>query len=288
MIEEHAAAKVNLALHVTGRRADGYHLIETLAVFCSLGDVVTVGDTDEDRFEMSGPFAAGLKSTDNLVIVARDAVRRACGISRPVSISLKKNLPVAAGIGGGSADAAATLRALKRLWRLDAGEIAKIAPELGADVAMCLESRPLLASGIGETIVPLVGFPALDLVLVNPLVPVSTPSVFAALSEKANPPLPPLPCLSSPKDVLEHLGGTRNDLESPARSIEPAVGEVLSTLRATEALLVRMSGSGATGFGVFADPDAARDAEARLQRAHPDWYVRATRTGAGGVDHEPN
>lgn len=285
MIEEHAAAKVNLALHVTGRRADGYHLIETLAVFCSLGDVVTVDDAGEDRFEMSGPFAAGLhEDTNNLVVAARDAVRRACGVSRPVSIRLEKNLPIAAGIGGGSADAAAALRALTRLWKLDAGEIAKVAPELGADVAMCLESRPLLASGAGETVAPLSAFPALHLVLVNPLVPVSTPSVFAALSQKINPPLAPLPALSSPNDVREYLPGTRNDLECPARSIEPAVGKVLAALQAAEALFVRMSGSGATCFGLFADADGARDAEDRLQRAHPDWYVRATQTGAGDVD----
>ncbi|MDR6081539.1 4-diphosphocytidyl-2-C-methyl-D-erythritol kinase [Agrobacterium sp. SORGH_AS440] len=196
---EAAPAKVNLALHVTGQRADGYHLLESLVVFTEAGDTIHIQDADVDSFSISGPFGDLLHAGDggnNLVTRARDLLRNALASmgqpAPPVAIHLEKNLPVASGIGGGSADAAATLRALLRHWRagMTADRISSIALTLGADVPMCLESRSLIARGIGEDIEPVNDLPELFLVLANPLKAVSTPEIFRRLQNKANPPLP--------------------------------------------------------------------------------------------------
>ena len=196
-IEEFAPAKVNLALHVTGQRADGYHLLDSLVVFTDAGDRLTFSPSDEDRFTVSGRFGGALPldsapKTGNLVLRARDALR-ALAVDRgnsapPVHIHLEKNLPVASGIGGGSADAAATLRGLARFWATgtDRPVLHAIGLALGADVPMCIESQPLLARGIGEDITLLGKFPTLYLLLVNPLVEVSTPEVFKLLTNKTN------------------------------------------------------------------------------------------------------
>ena len=197
---ETAPAKINLALHVVGQRADGYHLLETLVTFADTGDRLSFAADDADRFSIFGPFSAVLATndglTDNLVLRARDLLRQAViatGQQAPaVAIHLEKNLPVASGIGGGSADAAATLRALLRHWnaRIVPENLAPIALALGADVPMCLESRTLIARGIGEDIEPVSDLPEFFLVLANPLKAVSTPEIFRRLLDKANPPLP--------------------------------------------------------------------------------------------------
>ncbi|RUX96383.1 4-(cytidine 5'-diphospho)-2-C-methyl-D-erythritol kinase, partial [Mesorhizobium sp. M2A.F.Ca.ET.040.01.1.1] len=166
-----APAKINLALHVTGRRDDGYHLIESLAVFTRFGDRLEIEPAEQDEFSVFGRYAAGLPLDDgNLVVKARDALRREAGVQRtpPVAIRLEKNLPVASGVGGGSSDAAAALNGLARLWKLDIDEIslARIGLSLGADLPMCLKSKPLVARGIGDEVSPLSAFPALGLVLV--------------------------------------------------------------------------------------------------------------------------
>jgi len=288
-ITELAPAKVNLALHVTGRRADGYHLLESLVVFTRFGDRVSVEASDEDRFSVSGPFADGVPADGgNLVVRARDGLRNAGGAetARPVAIRLEKNLPVASGVGGGSSDAAAALRALDRLWglRLRADELADIGLALGADVPMCLTAKPLLARGVGDEISVMNDFPAHGLVLVNPGVAVSTPQVFAALDRRDNAGLPPMPRIFDFHGLRNWLDATRNDLEPAARTLEPAVGHALAALERAGAGFARMSGSGATGFGLFETGNVAKRAAAELRGRHPDWFVAATRSIPSGAD----
>lgn len=279
---EWAPAKINLALQVIGQRPDGYHLIESIVTFTTTGDRLTFTPAEEDTFTLSGRFAALLNDTpasDNLVLKARDALRRALSAeghsTPPVAIHLEKNLPVAAGIGGGSADAAAALRGLMRLWQasLSAETLSEIALSLGADVPMCLDGRPLLARGIGEQITPLPDLPQLFVVLGNPLVAVSTPAVFKLLTRKGNPAIPPVD--GGVADLLLHL---RNDLEPPARELRPEIAVISDMIASQGAYLTRMSGSGATCFGLFASADAAEAAAAQLVNLRPDWYFQAMTT----------
>lgn len=279
-LAELAPAKINLALHVTGRRADGYHLLETLVVFAEFGDRITVAASGEDGFFVDGPFAGAVpRDAGNLVLRARDALRAAypAPAAQPVSISLEKHLPVASGIGGGSSDAAATLRALARLWRIpaDGAALARLALPLGADLPMCLAGHPLIARGIGEKLDPVRHFPALPMVLVNPGVAVETPKVFRALASRENPPLAPLDTADT---VLDWLGASRNDLEPAAMSIEPSIAAVLAVLRRSGAAFARMSGSGATCFGIFDTTSAASRAAAAISAEHPNWFSAATMT----------
>lgn len=272
-----------MALHVTGRRGDGYHLIDSLAVFTRFGDRLEIEPAEQDEFSVSGRYAAGLPLDDgNLVVKARDALRREAGAQRtpPVAIRLEKNLPIASGVGGGSSDAAAALNGLARLWKLDIDEIslARIGLSLGADLPMCLKSKPLIARGIGDEVSPLSAFPALGLVLVNPGIAVSTPDVFKALSRRDNDALPPLPRRLDFHAVRNWLESTRNDLEGAASSIEPAVGEALKALKRADSAFARMSGSGATCFGLFETGNVAKRAAIEIRARHPDWFVAATRS----------
>lgn len=281
----HAPAKINLALHVTGRRSDGYHLIETLVVFTRFGDRVTVAAAERDRFAISGTFGAGLVGDEsNLVLRARDALRGEFPDStqQPVSIMLEKNLPVASGVGGGSSDAAATLRGLAQLWRLepDDAQLERIGLPLGADLPMCLAAQPLIARSIGELLSPVPVFPALGLVLVNPGMAVSTAAVFEALQPHDGEKLPPL--LGNPDfhSICNWLETTRNDLEATARGIQPAIGTALAALKKADAHFSRMSGSGATCFGIFETGNVAKRAAAKIRERHPGWFVAATRNMA--------
>jgi 4-diphosphocytidyl-2-C-methyl-D-erythritol kinase len=197
-----------------------------------------------------------------------------------VSIRLTKNLPIASGVGGGSSDAAAALKALDRLWKLgrDHSELAGIGVPLGADLPMCLAARPLIARGIGEAMELLSGFPTLHLVLVNPGVALSTPMVFKELSRPDNPPLPRLPTPLDLAALLAWLSATRNDLEAPAHFLAPQIGEALAALSAQSAAFVRMSGSGASCFGLFENASQAKLAADTIRAARPSWFVVATRT----------
>ena len=281
-IVEHAPAKVNLALHVTGRRADGYHLLDTLVVFTEAGDRVHVRPAAKDGFAVSGPFAAGVPADGaNLVLMARDLLRGiAGGRAFPVAIELEKNLPVASGIGGGSSDAAATLRALSLLWGLSLSPetLAGAALPLGADLPMCLAGQTLVARGIGEALAPVRGLPRLAMVLVNPGVAVATPSVFRALASRDSPPLPPLPARPDFAAFAAWLASARNDLETPAAAITPELAPALAALRDTGAALARMSGSGATCFGLYPHHEDAARAAVAIAAARPSWYVEATQT----------
>lgn len=285
-IKEAARAKINLALHVTGQRADGYHLLDSLVTFADFGDEVLLSASEHDRFEIHGQFSNALSSeTDNLVTRARDRLRSLAQAADhpafPAEIILTKNLPLSSGIGGGSADAAATLRGLMTLWKLELGtdQLSALALSLGADVPMCLTSRPLIARGIGDEIEPIGNLPSFPIVLINPLRPVSTPQIFKLLTSKTNAPMPDL--TRGVQDWVHQLNDLRNDLQPPAVAILPEISECLDMLRTSGANVIRMSGSGATCFGLYRNAHEAADAAAYLKRGRPDWYVQAGSTIKG-------
>jgi 4-diphosphocytidyl-2-C-methyl-D-erythritol kinase len=273
-MREIAYAKINLALHVRERRPDGYHRIETLFAFAEDGDVLTVGEADDLRLEVSGAFAGALTG-ENLVLRAAAALRERFGVARGALLRLDKRLPVAAGIGGGSADAAAALRLLGRWWGLEAAEqeLLEIAAALGADVPACLLSRTARGTGRGDDLVPLddPDVRRLPLLLVNPRVPVDTGPVFAGWDRVDCGPLEGGTALASA------LSG-RNDLEAPALALAPAIGEVLGEIAAMDdVLLGRMSGSGGTCFALFRN-EADRDrASEQLSARQPNWWQLSTR-----------
>lgn len=271
-----ARAKVNLALHVVGRRTDGYHLLDSLVVFADFGDRITVSPGQGLRLEVTGPQGGNLAAeADNLCL------RAARSMAGPTSgngalITLDKHLPVASGIGGGSADAAATLQALARLWRVPLPDAVAVLA-LGADVPVCLAGRPARMQGVGEVLSPLPPLPAAWLVLVNPGVAVSTPAIFRLLESRENPPLPEvLPRMATAAELAAFLLTQRNDLEAPAVALAPQIGQAGAALAAQpDCLAARMSGSGATCFGLFPDERSATAAAMALQRAKPHWWIRA-------------
>lgn len=274
-IEGFAPAKVNLALHVTGQRADGYHLLDSLVVFAEVGDRLTAEPADALTLQVTGPRAAGVPTgPDNLVLRAA----RLLGADRGARLVLDKHLPAAAGIGGGSSDAAAALRVLARLWGLPLPAATETAV-LGADVPVCLDPRPKRMAGIGDVLSDVPPLPAAWLVLVNPGVPVATPAVFRALTRKEGAPMPRvLPTCADAAALAAFLIGLRNDLEPPARDLQPQVSEVLAAIGKQQGcLLARMSGSGATCFGLFAAEAPARGAAAALDAAAAGWWVQAAR-----------
>lgn len=274
-----APAKVNLALHVTGRRADGYHLIDTLVAFPSIGDTLAAAPAEATALAIGGRFGDGLAADPaNLVLRAHAALEAEAGRALPIAFRLDKELPVASGIGGGSADAAAALRLVAEVAGLALSEarLAEIGLTLGADVPMCLAGRSLRARGVGEVLEPAPAPPeGAGVVLVNPGVAVPTPAVFAALERRDSPPLPPLPeAFEDAAHLADWLGGTRNDLSAPAIRVAPVIAEVLEAIRRTPGCrLARMSGSGATAFGLFDDEEAAARAAARLSAT--GWWVEA-------------
>jgi 4-diphosphocytidyl-2-C-methyl-D-erythritol kinase len=269
---EFAPAKLNLCLHITGRRADGYHLLDSLVVFVGVGDRVTVAPALGLSLKLTGPEAFGLDGgEDNLVLRAAHVMG-----AGDVALTLDKQLPVASGIGGGSADAAATLRALAKMTGRPLPDAAALLG-LGADVPVCLAGRPMRMRGVGEDLQPLPPLPPFWLVLVNPRVPVPTPQVFAALSQRQNAPVPDLPldALGSAPALAAWLTDqTRNDLVTPALQIAPVLSRVQAALASIPGcLLARMSGSGGTHFGLFASEADAVAAGRNLRAAHPDWWV---------------
>jgi 4-diphosphocytidyl-2-C-methyl-D-erythritol kinase len=288
IFERLAPAKVNLFLHVGPVGADGYHPIASLMTFADVGDVVSLDLDGALELAVVGPFAGGLgTSAGNLVTRARDAAMAAFEVfDDTFSLTLDKRLPIAAGLGGGSADAAATLKlmaqALNFAWGEDDGDpLVDIAVRLGADVAACLEAQPVLALGRGDELDWPPPFPDLDVVLANPGASSPTGAVYRAYDAlgAAGDDVPDFPDrLDGPEAMAEFLARCRNDLQAAAVSLAPAIGRTLEELKAEpETLLARMSGSGATSFAICRD---ARDAQAladRLARRHTDWWVRACR-----------
>lgn len=268
-----APAKLNLCLHVTGRRPDGYHLLDSLVVFAGVGDQVTAEPAEGFSLVVDGPMSAGLSAgDDNLVLRAA----RMTG-ARGASLTLWKELPVASGIGGGSADAAAALRAMAALTGapLPAPDAVR---HLGADVPVCLAGRPARMRGTGDDLSPLPPLPPVWVVLANPGLPLETPAVFGAMTQRDNPPLPDrLPRWADAAALAGFLRDQRNDLEPAALRLQPAIGQVLDALGAQPgALIARMSGSGATCLALFADEGRARTAAHMMSRHHPGWWIRAT------------
>ncbi len=276
-----APAKINLFLHVGERRADGYHALESLVVFADVGDELTIAAADKFSLALQGPFGGALASEkDNLITKAAHALSAKAGREPDVTITLKKNLPVASGIGGGSADAAAALRGLVRFWELKipAHELHTIAQTLGSDVPACLFSETLWMTGRGEGIELIPGVPPAALVLVNPGIAVSTAQIFANLKSRVGVGHAPRPKKNlSVLALADYFKSNRNDLEKPAREIAPPIGDVLSAIARHGALRARMSGSGATCFGLFADDASADAAAAKIAENNPTWWTKKAR-----------
>lgn len=277
-----APAKINLALHVVRRREDGYHDLESLVVFADLADELEAMPAAVDSLTIVGPFAKGLGNGDtNLVLRAIAAFRARWpdAVAGGLAMRLTKNLPVAAGIGGGSADAAAALRVMVALsgQPFAISELSDLAARLGADVPACLVSSPLVARGVGEVLSPLPDFPACYLVLVNPMIPLPTADVFRRLRAHDNYPLPELPSpLTRPAQLGIWLAETRNDLQPPAVKLVPVIGDIVAQLADTQGcMLARMSGSGATVFGLFGSSGQAHQAAQVMRASHPDHWVAA-------------
>ncbi len=272
-----APAKVNLFLHVTGRRADGYHLLDSLAVFPAVGDIVSAEPAATLSLQISGPFGSVLQSEpDNLLLRAARGLKPGAG----AALSLKKNLPVASGIGGGSADAAAALRLLARMWGMDA-PLHELALGLGADVPVCLESTAARMGGIGETLWPAPRLPRFGMLLVNPGVAVPTPAVFRARQGGFSSPAALPEAWPAFAAMLAALAALGNDLQEAAIGLQPVIGEVLDALvELPGAGLARMSGSGATCFALFESPKAAAAAAEAVKR--DGWWCW------GGGLYEPN
>jgi 4-diphosphocytidyl-2-C-methyl-D-erythritol kinase len=277
-----APAKINLYLHVVGRRPDGFHLLDSLIAFAGVHDTVVAAKANALTLAVEGPFAAALSGeADNLVLRAARALADAAGVRPWAALRLVKRLPVASGIGGGSSNAAACLRGLVALSGADVSDTAlhQIAVGLGADVPVCLRSRISYMTGIGHIVDPLPDLPPIYCVLVNPRVGVPTGPVFQALGllhgAMVSPPAPPPPrhALRGAEDLAAYLAACRNDLETPARQMVREIGDVQDALFATEGcLLARMSGSGATCFGLYAQPQAAAEAALRISREHKRWW----------------
>ncbi|GAA6209523.1 4-(cytidine 5'-diphospho)-2-C-methyl-D-erythritol kinase [Cognatishimia sp. WU-CL00825] len=267
-----APAKINLTLHVTGRRADGYHLLDSLVVFADIGDQITVQPATDLSLKVHGPMARGVPADkSNLVLKAAAMFDTGQG----AALDLHKDLPAASGIGGGSSDAAAALRALSQFWKKSL-PTAQDCLALGADVPVCLNPKPQRMSGIGEQLQLLSGIPDCPVLLVNPGVSVPTPLIFKALKTPDNAPMQDqIPSFSAAADFVAWLKKQRNDLQAPALQTAPIIGKVLETLRDLPGCaLARMSGSGATCFAIFSDRNQLVQAAQNLKRTHPDWWVR--------------
>ncbi|HEY4254614.1 MAG TPA: 4-(cytidine 5'-diphospho)-2-C-methyl-D-erythritol kinase [Roseomonas sp.] len=274
-MHEAAPAKLNLFLQVAGRRADGYHLLDSLVVFADIGDALEALPADALGLALDGPEAGALVAEpDNLVLRAARALADAAGLAPRAALRLTKHLPVASGIGGGSADAAAALRALARLWglRLPMDRMRAIGLALGADVPVCLASAPCRMQGVGEVLAAAPALPGFGLVLANPRIGVATPAVFRALAGRCSGPAALPDGWADAQAMAADLAGLANDLEAPAIAICPGIAEVLAALRALPgALLARMSGSGATCFALMPDAASAARAAALLPAGWWRW-----------------
>lgn len=278
MVTETANAKLNLYLHILGKRADGYHLLESLVVFTDFGDSLRAEHGTGLSLVVDGEFAdAAGNHDDNLVLRAARALQQACGITQGATLFLSKQIPVGAGLGGGSADAAAALRALCKLWAVIPSheQLHAIAMSLGADVAMCLKNRPLMARGIGDEISPLSApLPPLHLVLVYPRVHVATPSVYQRYRHEREIAAPAIDMA----DMVGSLAQSHNQLQRAAISVAPEVAEVLLALEGyPQAEMVRMCGSGSSCFALCASADAAAHLAEDITKRYPQWWVKATR-----------
>ena len=277
IIKNSAPAKINLTLHVTGQRSDGYHLLDSLVVFAGIYDEITATSAPDLQIKIGGPFAMGVPTDDtNLILRAAYALRAARGVTLGAHLTLEKNLPHAAGIGSGSSDAAMTLSMLAALW--DVEPLSAKAPEvieLGADVPVCMKApSPIRMEGIGELLTLWPALPDCALVLVNPMVDVPTGAVFAGLKSKKNASMGTLPAAMDFDKFASWLSQQRNDLEAPARSVAPQVDDALKALgRMPQVVHAGMSGSGATCYGLVRTIGDARQVARTLQVGNMGWWV---------------
>ncbi|NVK19735.1 MAG: 4-(cytidine 5'-diphospho)-2-C-methyl-D-erythritol kinase [Methylocystaceae bacterium] len=271
-----AYAKVNLYLHVTNKRENGYHELDSLICFAQCGDILSFADSDEISLKIIGPMARFLDGEDdNLVLKAARGLQKLCNVTKGATITLEKHLPVAAGIGGGSGDAAATLKGLCQLWNVfpDPKGLQELALSLGADVPICLKEHAAHVGGIGEVITPLAPLPDCWMVLVNPMVAVSTPAVFNKRTSAFHTPDPMIAEYSF-DDFIDALKIRTNDLMAPALELAPEIQTVLNVLnQQTDAALCRMSGSGATCYAIFKEKQAAERAIKCIKTSHSDWWI---------------
>lgn len=287
-----APAKINLTLHVTGQRDDGYHLLDSLVVFASVGDSLRIRPAQRVSVRTRGAEAAGVpQDRSNLVFRVADLFQDRPG----ASITLTKTLPVASGIGGGSADAAAAFRGLMTTWSDGEVDPQMFDPAqtplagrllaLGADIPICLQSVPRRMRGVGDVLDVLPALPLMHAVLINPRVAVSTPQVFNALSHRTHPPMPAaIPKFSGLHGFVSWLAQQRNDLQEAACAVAPEIGDLLGLIEADpNCMLARMSGSGATCFGIYETADQAARAAKRFKSAHPDYWIHAARLGGFGT-----
>ena len=292
LIRARARAKINLFLHVVGRRADGLHLLDSLVAFAAYGDELTVDPARDISLAIDGPFAHGLSAgDDNLVLRAARLLQAECGTAAGARIRLTKNLPVASGIGGGSADGAAVLAALTRLWNVElpAERMAALGLQLGADLPVCLAGRASFVGGIGERIDSAPPMADLEILLVNPLIPLPTVDVFRRRAQGADAARFGAPgrWQEGPRGaeaLCARLADCRNDLTDAAMALVPEIAEVLRLVGAKPGCrLARLSGSGATCFGLFIDSAAARSAAAAISAERPGWWAVATRLDLSGA-----
>lgn len=280
LIDVPSPAKINLSLAVIDQRVDGYHELESIITFADIADTITASAADTLSLTVEGPFEDRVPIEGNLILRAAKLLQQASGTHKGASLHLRKTIPVEAGLGGGSSNAAITLRLLLELWglKLDDDVMSDIALSLGADVPVCYVGVPALIRGIGETITPVKALPSFSMVLVNPMVPLSTVNVFkrgfARFSESSLEQMP-----EKEKDWLPFLLKGENDLEANAKSLVPEIWQVLDMLRSFEGCeLARMSGSGATCFAIFSSDALAQEAATQLAEESPGWWVQACKS----------
>lgn len=273
-LRETAFAKINLALHIRRRLDDGYHALETLFAFVDHGDVITAQPAETLSLSITGPFAAGLNESDNLVLDAARALQERAAITAGAQLTLDKKLPVASGIGGGSADAATTLRLLNRMWdvNLPAGNLAKLAESLGADIPACVYSQTMRGEGTGAELIPydMPELRDLSILMVNPMVAVSTEEIFKGWDGVDDGPL-------TASNLSELAGDSVNGLQAAAIKRCPEIEPLLSRLEQSAPLLARMSGSGATCFGIYAEDSICEGARRQITKAFPDYWTQKGR-----------
>lgn len=278
VISANAPAKVNLYLHIIGKRPDNYHLLDSLIAFADISDTIDVTAAPDITVTVKGEYAHLLSAHDNIVMKAALAMQKHFKIKTGAAIILHKDIPVGAGLGGGSADAAATIRLLLRLWKINApqNDLLSIALSLGADVPACLQSIPLYLNGIGDITEPAPKLPKLHILLVNPSKPLLTKDVFTEHRKGFSKPAARPKDFLSRNDLTNFLERTRNDLQDTAITLMPEIATVLSELKANEeCMIARMSGSGATCFGLFGKRMAMENFALQLSNNHPDWWVRS-------------
>ena len=279
-----APAKINLYLHITGRTDNGYHTLDSLVNFADIGDEIHISAADDFFFEVNGPYAGdfpddALKADNestNLVVMAASAMAQRTQRLPHFKITLTKNLPIASGIGGGSSNAAAVIWGLQQWWGLpqDLDFLPDLFLQLGADVPVCYFAQPARMQGIGEVVTPVEAMPEMDVVLVNPNVPCTTHDVFTLYQPDFKVPAPLPQGDVSIEEWIDFLALQENDLQSAAHRLVPVIGNVLSSLRSSQGcLLHRLSGSGATCFGIFDSSQSARVAAKALSNSHPDWWI---------------